>query len=94
MRKRIVPSGEEAAAAPQQAWLNLEELAEVEVSSEDAAHPIESALLLGDGFGWRAAEPGTGVLSARPAPAAAPRIPRSGPYSRRPKFLDNPLERL
>jgi hypothetical protein len=39
-------------------WLNLEDLAEVEISSEDAAHPIESALVPGGGSGWRAAVPG------------------------------------
>jgi hypothetical protein len=30
----------------------------VEITSEDAAHPIESALLHGRGTGWRAAGPG------------------------------------
>ena len=34
------------------------DLAEVEITSEDAAHPIESALLPGSTSGWRAAEPG------------------------------------
>jgi len=32
--------------------------AAVEVTSEDPAFPIESALLLAEGGGWRAAEPG------------------------------------
>ena len=36
----------------------MEELAEVEITSEDAAHPIESALLPGGTSGWRAAGPG------------------------------------
>ena len=39
-------------------WLELEGLAEVELTSEDAAHPIEGALLPRDERGWRAAEPG------------------------------------
>lgn len=41
-------------------WLNLEELAAVEVTSEDPAHPIESALVPGinNGEGWRAGQPG------------------------------------
>jgi hypothetical protein len=39
-------------------WLNVEELAEVEITSEDATHPIESALVPGGTSGWRAAEPG------------------------------------
>jgi len=36
----------------------MEDLAEVEITSEDAAHPIESALLPGASSGWRAAGPG------------------------------------
>jgi hypothetical protein len=39
-------------------WLELDGLAEVELTSEDAAHPIEGALLQRDVRGWRAAEPG------------------------------------
>jgi hypothetical protein len=38
--------------------LDLEDLAEVEITSEDPAHPIESALLPGGTSGWRAAGPG------------------------------------
>lgn len=38
--------------------MNLEGLAEVEVTSEAAAHPIEAALLPGSGDGWRADQPG------------------------------------
>jgi hypothetical protein len=38
--------------------MNLEGLAEIEVTSEAAAHPIEAALLPGSGDGWRAAQPG------------------------------------
>jgi hypothetical protein len=33
-------------------------LADVEITSEDATHPIESALLPGVHSGWRAGEPG------------------------------------
>jgi hypothetical protein len=36
----------------------LDGLAEVEITSEDAAHSIESALLPGRASGWRAAAPG------------------------------------
>ena len=39
-------------------WLNMDALAQVEVTSEDAAHPIESGLLPGTESGWRAAQPG------------------------------------
>ena len=58
MRKRVIrPAATETPAAEQE-WLDVEQLAQVEVSSEDAAHPIEAALTLrGDG-GWRAAQAG------------------------------------
>lgn len=58
MRKRIVTPVPQDSAVPDQDWLNVEELAEVEVTSEDPAHPIESALLPGGRSGWRAAGPG------------------------------------
>jgi hypothetical protein len=58
MRKRIIAPVQKKTASPDQEWLNVEGLAEVEITSEDAAHPIESALLPGTTSGWRAAEPG------------------------------------
>jgi len=58
MRKRIITPVQQATASRDQGWLNVEDLAEVEITSEDAAHPIESALLPAGTSGWRAAEPG------------------------------------
>jgi hypothetical protein len=58
MRKRIIAHVHKEGTPSDQDWLNIEELAEVEITSEDAAHPIESALLPGRASGWRAAEPG------------------------------------
>ena len=58
MRKNVVPAGSQAPPAPEDGWLDLERLARVEVTSEEAAHPVESALLPGGGSGWRAANPG------------------------------------
>jgi hypothetical protein len=58
MRKRVISLGEQRGAPPDDAWLPLEELAEVEMTSESAAHPIEAALLAGRGSGWRAEVPG------------------------------------
>ena len=49
MRKRIVASPARETASLDDDWLDLESLAEVEVTSEDAAHPIEAALLPGHG---------------------------------------------
>lgn len=58
MRKRVIPEAAEAeATAADSEWLDLDLLAEVEISSEDPEHPIESALLPG-GSGWRAGGPG------------------------------------
>jgi hypothetical protein len=58
MRKRIITSVQQESTSPDQDWLDVERLAEVEITSEDAAHPIESALLPGRAPGWRAAGPG------------------------------------
>ncbi len=58
MRKRIIAPAPKEGALPDLDWLNVEELAEVEITSEDAAHPIEFALLPGGASGWRAAGPG------------------------------------
>jgi hypothetical protein len=51
------PAAKENSSARQD-WLNVETLAEVEITSEDSAHPIEAALVPGGTVGWRAAEPG------------------------------------
>jgi hypothetical protein len=40
----------------------VESAAVVEVTSEDTAYLIESALLLGEKRGWRAAKPGTQTI--------------------------------
>jgi hypothetical protein len=58
MRKRIINQRTHDASLSNQQWLNLENLAEIEVTSEDAAHPIESALIPSAGSGWRAGQPG------------------------------------
>ena len=57
MRKHIVKS-ERNSLPLDKPWLDLESLAQVEVSSEEAEHPIEAALLPGASSGWRAAAPG------------------------------------
>ena len=57
MRKRVIAAVQQDTSPLDQDWLNVEGLAEVEITSEDATHPIESALLPGRGSGWRAEEP-------------------------------------
>jgi hypothetical protein len=61
MRKQIskITSNVPATA---QAWLDLENIAAVELTSEDQAFPIESALLGQGTVGWRAAEPGVQTI--------------------------------
>ena len=59
MRKRLIALEAHVTTAPDDsAWLDLDGLAEVEISSEDAAHPIEHALQPGNASGWRAGGPG------------------------------------
>ena len=58
MRKWIIEQSAEGVSRGDGKWLDLESLALAEVSSEDAAHPIESALRANAGSGWRAAQSG------------------------------------
>jgi hypothetical protein len=58
MLKRIIGQDTPGISPASQHWLNLDALAQVEVTSEDAAHPIESGLLPGTASGWRAGQPG------------------------------------
>ena len=58
MRKQIVSQPQRESPSANATWLDLEALARVEVTSEDAAHPIESALLTVGATGWRAENPG------------------------------------
>lgn len=60
MRKRVIQGDETPLDTRLDTgeWLDLEELAQVEVTSEDPAYPVEGALLLGRQGGWRAAGPG------------------------------------
>jgi hypothetical protein len=57
MQKRIIRH-QPALHAAQENWLDLVTLTDVELTSEDAARPIEAALVPGTGPGWRAADPG------------------------------------
>ncbi len=58
MRKRIIGQDLGKVSAAEINWIDLERLAQVEVTSEDAGCSIESALIPGRGKGWRAAQPG------------------------------------
>lgn len=58
MRKRTIGHGPPEVTSAEPGWLDLELLAQVEITSEAADYPIESALIPGMGPGWRAAQPG------------------------------------
>jgi hypothetical protein len=59
MRKRIVdPHHAQQAGQSDKGWLDLEQIATVEVTSEDPAFPIENAFGADEGPGWRASEGG------------------------------------
>jgi len=62
MRKRIDPAISHGSALVAEQWLDLVSLAEIEITSEDPAHPIEAALIPGTGSGWRASTPGTQTI--------------------------------
>lgn len=58
MRKRIINQSSKVPSSTDQDWLDLRRLALVEITSEDAGHPVESALTDGKGPGWLAGETG------------------------------------
>lgn len=57
MRKRVIGSSKEPLSIDQ-GWLDLKHLAQVEITSEEAGRPIESALIADEGPGWQASEAG------------------------------------
>jgi hypothetical protein len=65
VRKQVLSRPTQASASAASGWLDLEQAATVELTSEDAAHPIESALRSDGGAGWRAAEAGEQEIRLR-----------------------------
>ncbi|MFC1747742.1 hypothetical protein ACFL2V_02945 [Pseudomonadota bacterium] len=66
MRKKIINTDINTQPLTEdQTWLDLEQLAQVELTSEDKAHPVESALITHDGTGWRAQHPGKQTIRLR-----------------------------
>jgi hypothetical protein len=57
MRKRIITQDSHNISPADEAWLDIKDLAEVEITSEDPAFPIELALVADSGSEWRAAKP-------------------------------------
>ncbi|MFD1143749.1 hypothetical protein ACFQ4C_21655 [Larkinella insperata] len=64
MRKQILDSQPQDSSDDSN-WIVLEHLAQVEVTSEEENHPIESALIAGRAGGWRASQAGVQVIRLR-----------------------------
>jgi hypothetical protein len=62
MRKKIIEQTIEGTSTTDQNWLDMARLARVEITSENEAYPIESALIPGTGPGWRSAQPGAQMI--------------------------------
>jgi hypothetical protein len=63
LRKSILSSSEPGLkVSPAGSWLDLAEVARVELSSEDPEHPFEEALRVETPLGWKASAPGPEVL--------------------------------
>ena len=58
MRKQIIHRSPKEPVSADHAWLDLERLAQVGITSEETGHPIESALTTVHGPGWLASETG------------------------------------
>jgi hypothetical protein len=58
MRKRLITPIPQDAPPLEEGWLDLDDAAVVEVTSEQKEYPVESALVSGETRGWRAADSG------------------------------------
>ena len=62
MRKRIIVSSPTSIALEDRVWLDLERIAEVEITSETPANPVDFALVAGTDSGWTASQSGEQTL--------------------------------
>lgn len=62
MRKSIINATRPATVLTNEQWLDLEQIAQVEITSETAEHPIENALLPDNQLAWYAAQAGEQVI--------------------------------
>src|SRR6266700_8333936 len=62
MRKHLIDPIEQDDPKPDHPWLDLEKLAQIELTSEATAYPIEDALIPGAESGWRADRPGEQII--------------------------------
>jgi hypothetical protein len=62
MRKRPITPIPQATPHLDEGWLDLDQEAVVEVSSEENDYPVEAALVSGEARGWRAADSGAQTI--------------------------------
>ena len=62
MRKRLITLIPQETPPLDEGWLDLDDAAVVEVTSEEREYPVESALVSGEMRGWRAADSGTQTI--------------------------------
>jgi hypothetical protein len=62
MRKRLITPIPQDDPSLDEGWLDLDDAAVVEITSEEKEYPVESALVLGEMRGWRAADSGTQTI--------------------------------
>ena len=62
MRKRLITPTQETVRSRGEGWLDVEQAARVEITSEDKDYPVESAFASEEAQGWRAAEAGTQTI--------------------------------
>ena len=62
MRKRIIGMQSAPEGGSAEAWLDLNPIAEVEVTSESPEHPIDAAFSSDDRTGWKAGASGTQTI--------------------------------
>src|SRR5438270_5428997 len=58
MRKRLITSTPETVRSRGEGWLDVEQAAIVEITSEQQHYPVESVFVSGEAQGWRASEAG------------------------------------
>ncbi len=75
MRKRIISNRSRSQAPDEGDWLDLEQIAEAEITSEDPSYPIENALIGPGSSGWRAADAGEQTIRlVFPAPRRVEKV--------------------
>jgi hypothetical protein len=62
MRKRLITPIPQDAPSLDEGWLDLDDAAVVEVTSEEKEYPVEAALVSGEMRGWRASDSGTQTI--------------------------------